>query len=140
VSCVNTFLGMAVDTARMRPVFARVFAGLSGPAIRPLALRAVWEAASAVKIPVVGIGGISSAADAIEFLLAGARAVAVGTGNFVSPTACPEVVAGIGSYLEERGIRFLRDLVGRAAAGAFADPGDGNPHGHGNREEPERPW
>ncbi|MBC7082176.1 MAG: dihydroorotate dehydrogenase [Bacillota bacterium] len=114
VSCVNTYLGIAIDAERRRPVFSRVFAGLSGPAIKPLALRAVWEVASAVRIPVVGIGGICSPQDAIEFLLAGARAVAIGTGNFISPMACLEVVEGIRSYLEERGIRAATDLVGRA--------------------------
>ncbi len=115
VSCANTHLGAAFDTGAMRPVFARVFAGLSGPAIRPLALRMVWEVAAAVEIPVIGIGGIASASDAIEFLLAGATAVAIGTGNFVSPTMCPDVVEGIRSYLKDRGIRSVRELTGRAA-------------------------
>lgn len=123
VSCVNTYLGMATDTVRMRPVFPRVFAGLSGPAIKPLALRAVWEVAAAVGIPVVGIGGICSARDAVEFFLAGARAVAVGTGNFISPTACLEIVAGIRSYLEERGIRAVADLVGRAQGAVSGNAG-----------------
>ncbi|MGE5585217.1 MAG: dihydroorotate dehydrogenase [Bacillota bacterium] len=123
VSCVNTYLGMAADTVRMRPVFPRVFAGLSGPAIRPLALRAVWEVAAAVRIPVVGIGGICSARDAVEFLLAGARAVAVGTGNFISPTACLEIVAGIRSYLEERGVRAVADLVGLARGAVSGSAG-----------------
>lgn len=123
VSCVNTYLGMAADTVRMRPVFPRVFAGLSGPAIKPLALRAVWEVAAAVRIPVVGIGGICSARDAVEFLLAGARAVAVGTGNFISPTACLEIVAGIRSYLEERGVRAVADLVGLARGAVSGSAG-----------------
>jgi len=116
VSCVNTFLGTAIDANDMKRVFARGFAGLSGPAIKPLALRIVWQVASAINIPVVGIGGICSAADAIEFLLAGARAVAVGTGNFVSPTMCLEVIAGIESYLAERKIASVQEIVGRAAS------------------------
>lgn len=114
VSCANTYLAVAIDAARMRPALPRVFAGLSGPAIKPLALRAVWEAASAVGIPVVGIGGICRPEDAVEFLLAGSRAVAVGTWNLVSPTACVEVIEGIRAYMEQRGIRAAADLVGRA--------------------------
>lgn len=123
VSCVNTFLGTAIDANTAEPVFARRFAGLSGPAIKPLALRLVWEAALAVNIPVVGIGGICSAADAIEFLLAGARAVAVGTGNFVSPTMCLEVTAGIRSYLAERKIASVQEIVGRALGREIAGTG-----------------
>ena len=114
VSCVNTYLGVAIDARRMRPAFSRVFAGLSGPAIRPLALRAVWEVASCVKIPVVGMGGICTAQDAVELLLAGATAVAIGTGNFISPTTCLDVIDGIRSYLADRGMSAVTDLVGRA--------------------------
>lgn len=115
LSCVNTFLGAAVDIRTRMPVFARTFAGLSGPAIRPLALRMVWEAASAVKIPVIGTGGIFAASDALEHLLAGARACAIGTANLVSPSACLEVIEGIRAYLVEHGMGSVREIVGLAA-------------------------
>jgi dihydroorotate dehydrogenase (NAD+) catalytic subunit len=114
VSCANTYLAVAIDAARMRPALPRVFAGLSGPAIKPLALRAVWEVASAVRVPVIGVGGISRTEDAVEFLLAGARAVAVGTWNLVSPAACVEIVEGIRRYVEQRGVGAAADLVGLA--------------------------
>lgn len=112
VSLVNTYLGAAVDWRRRAPVFGRVMAGLSGPAIKPLALYQVWRAASAVKIPVVGIGGIESAEDALEFLCAGARAVQVGTALFRSPTAANELLAGMERLLEAEGVADVNDLVG----------------------------
>ncbi len=99
VTLVNTLLGMAVDHRTRRPLLANVTGGLSGPAIKPVALRMVWEACKAVKIPVVGIGGIQSAGDALEFLLVGAAAVQVGTANFRNPNACVEIVEGIREFM-----------------------------------------
>lgn len=112
VTLVNTYLGAAVDWRRGRPVFARVMAGLSGPAIKPLALFQVWRASSAVRIPVVGIGGIQTAEDALEFLCAGARAVQVGTALFRSPTAAGDLLAGMERLLAEAGIEDVNGLVG----------------------------
>jgi dihydroorotate dehydrogenase (NAD+) catalytic subunit len=112
VSLVNTYLGAAVDWRRRKPIFGRVVAGLSGPAIKPLALFQVWRASSAVRIPVIGIGGIENAGDALEFLCAGARAVQVGTALFRSPTAAGDLVAGMERLLEEAGIADVNDLVG----------------------------
>jgi len=112
VSLVNTYLGAAVDWRRRRPVFARVGAGLSGPCIKPLALYQVWSAASAVRIPVVGIGGILTAEDALEFLCAGATAVQVGTALFRTPRAGEDVLEGMERLLAEAGVADVRDLVG----------------------------
>jgi dihydroorotate dehydrogenase (NAD+) catalytic subunit len=112
LTLVNTYLGAAVDWRRRRPVFGRVLAGLSGPAIKPLALFQVWRASSAVRIPVVGIGGIEDAEDALEFLCAGARAIQVGTALFRSPTAANDLLAGIESRLAEAGIADVNELVG----------------------------
>jgi dihydroorotate dehydrogenase (NAD+) catalytic subunit len=112
VTLVNTYLGAAVDWRRRKPIFARVMAGLSGPAIKPLALYQVWRASSAVKIPVVGIGGIESAEDALEFLCAGATAVQVGTALFRSPTAANDLLAGMERLLAEAGVADVNELVG----------------------------
>jgi dihydroorotate dehydrogenase (NAD+) catalytic subunit len=112
VTLVNTYLGAAVDWRRRRPVFGRVMAGLSGPAIKPLALYQVWRASSAVRIPVVGIGGIETAEDALEFLCAGARAVQVGTALFRSPTAANDLLDGMERLLAEQGVADVADLVG----------------------------
>ncbi len=112
VTLVNTYLGAAVDWRRRKPVFGRVMAGLSGPAIKPLALFQVWRASSAVRIPVVGIGGIMDAGDALEFLCAGARAVQVGTALFRTPTAANDLLDGMERLLEEEGIADVNDLVG----------------------------
>ncbi len=112
VSLVNTFVGMAVDVERRRPVLANVSGGLSGPAIRPLAVFMTWQVSRAVKIPVIGMGGILDARDAVEFLLAGASAVQVGTASFVRPDAAVRVVRGIEEYLTRKGIPAVRDLVG----------------------------
>ena len=115
VLCVaNTFVGMAIDIKRHRPRLSNGTGGLSGPAIKPLALRAVWQCAGAVEIPVVGIGGITTAADAIEFLLAGAYAVQVGTATFVRPNAATSVAQGIGEYLNERGFSSPAQIIGLA--------------------------
>lgn len=112
ISLVNTLVGMAVDVETRRPRLARVVGGLSGPAIKPVALALVWKAAQAVKIPVVGIGGITTSQDALEFLIAGARAVQVGTANFVDPETGLHIVEGIERYCWEKGIERVEDLVG----------------------------
>ena len=110
LSAINTYVGMAIDVRRRRPVLSRVSGGLSGPAIKPLALHAVWQVASAVHIPVMGIGGIVTPADALEFLLAGAAAVQLGTVNYVRPEAAREVHDGIAEYLEEHGFPDLHGV------------------------------
>ncbi|PYV15657.1 MAG: dihydroorotate dehydrogenase, partial [Acidobacteria bacterium] len=112
VSVVNTFVGMAIDVERRRPRLGYVTGGLSGPAIKPVALRMVWETAQAVRIPVVGVGGIASAEDALEFLLAGARAVQVGTANFYNPAASQQVAAGLEEYCRSHRISDINDVVG----------------------------
>jgi dihydroorotate dehydrogenase (NAD+) catalytic subunit len=112
VSLINTLLGMAIDAESRRPKLARVVGGLSGPAIKPVALRMVWEVAKSVQIPVIGMGGISSGTDAVEFLLAGASAVAVGTSNFVDPTATIRVLDGIIEYCHRQGVADISDLIG----------------------------
>ncbi|MBS4031100.1 MAG: dihydroorotate dehydrogenase [Clostridiales bacterium] len=114
VSLINTLLGMAIDTATRRPVLANITGGLSGPAIKPVALRMVWQVSSAVKIPVIGMGGITGARDALEFLLAGASAVAIGAANFTNPMVCPETVDGIADYLSENGFESVSRIVGLA--------------------------
>lgn len=112
LSLVNTFLGMAIDIHARRPRFARVVAGLSGPAIKPLALRMTWEAYRAVKIPLIGMGGISTAEDAVEFLLAGARAVQIGTANFWDPRATERILRGLKRFCRRHGVDAIRDLTG----------------------------
>ena len=112
VSLVNTLLGMAIDAETRRPKLARIVGGLSGPAIKPVALRMVWEVCRRVRIPVIGIGGIQTAADALEFLLVGAAAVQVGTANFLNPAAAEEIAAGMESWLVENGVNDIRELVG----------------------------
>ncbi|MPL81521.1 Dihydroorotate dehydrogenase B (NAD(+)), catalytic subunit [bioreactor metagenome] len=113
ISLVNTLLGMAIDINSWKPVLGNVVGGLSGPAIKPVALRMVWQVSSAVKVPVIGMGGIMSAEDAIEFLLAGASAVSVGTANFVNPRASVEIADGIESYLQQRGLLKITEIVGK---------------------------
>ena len=113
VSLINTLLGMAIDIDSWRPVLGNISGGLSGPAVKPVALRMVWQVANAVKVPVIGMGGILTAEDAVEFLLAGASAVAVGTANFVNPCASVDVAEGIRNYLMMRGLSDVRQLVGR---------------------------
>ena len=112
ISLINTLLGMAVDAKRRRPVLARVVGGFSGPAVKPVALRMVWQCHQAVKVPILGMGGIASGTDAVEFMLAGATAVAVGTANFVNPTATVDVIDGIAAYCEEQGVKHVTDLIG----------------------------
>jgi len=112
VSLVNTFLGMAIDLATRKPLLSTITGGLSGPAIKPIALRMVWQVAQAVKIPVIGIGGIMNTADAIEFMLAGASAVQVGTGLFKNPFIPLEIIEGMKKYMEEHKLNNITDLIG----------------------------
>lgn len=112
VSMINTLLGMAIDAERRRPVLSTVTGGLSGPAVKPIALRMVWQTAQAIKLPIIGMGGITTASDAIEFLLAGASAIEVGTYNFVDPTATVKIVDGIENYMRRHGFASVSDLVG----------------------------
>ncbi|MEG1512167.1 MAG: dihydroorotate dehydrogenase [Raoultibacter sp.] len=112
LSLINTVLGMAIDSTTRRPQLARIVGGLSGPAIKPIALRMVYETHKAVDIPLLGMGGVTCAADAIEFLLAGATAVAVGTGNFMNPLCALEVISGIEYYCEQQGVADINELVG----------------------------
>lgn len=112
VSMINTLLGMAIDAERRRPVLSTVTGGLSGPAVKPIALRMVWQTAQATKLPIIGMGGIATTSDAIEFLLAGASAIEVGTYNFVDPTATVKIVDGIEDYMRRHGFDSVRDLVG----------------------------
>jgi dihydroorotate dehydrogenase (NAD+) catalytic subunit len=112
LSCVNTLLGLSVDVETRRPHLAFGTGGLSGPAIRPIAVRMTWQAARAVRIPIFGIGGISSARDALEFLIAGARAVQIGTANFVDPGVYDRILAGLRDYLERHGLDDIGAVVG----------------------------
>ena len=112
ISLINTITGMAIDIETRRPKLANITGGLSGPAIRPVALRMVWQTAQAVKIPVIGVGGIMTAKDALEFLIAGAAAVQVGTANFINPRATIDIIDGIEAFLEERNIAGLGDIIG----------------------------
>ena len=112
ISCINTLSGMAVDVARRKPRLANVIGGLSGPAVKPVALRMVWQTAQAVSIPLLGLGGISTRQDAVEFMLAGASAVAVGAHNFVDPRAVETIAEGLDQYCREEGIEHIQDIVG----------------------------
>lgn len=112
LSMINTLLGMAIDAERRRPILSTVTGGLSGPAVKPIALRMVWQVAQAVQIPIIGMGGIASAADAIEFLLAGATAIEIGTYNFVDPTASIQILEGIEDYLRRHGFSDVNELIG----------------------------
>ncbi|TAN23455.1 MAG: dihydroorotate dehydrogenase [Acidobacteria bacterium] len=115
ISLVNTFLGMAINPETRRPRFARVVAGLSGPAIKPLALRMVWEASQAVKLPLIGVGGIASGRDVVEFLLAGASAVQIGTMNFWDPKATENVLRELKKFCRRHGVDAVRSLTGALA-------------------------
>jgi len=126
LSCINTLLGLAIDVERRVPRLAFGTGGLSGPAIRPVALRMAWQAARAVRIPVIGIGGIASAEDALEFLVAGCRAVQIGTANFVDPGVYPRILAGLEDYLRRHGLEDVEQVVGSLRlpdADATAEPG-----------------
>ncbi|MDR3651893.1 MAG: dihydroorotate dehydrogenase [Paludibacter sp.] len=112
VSLINTLLGMAINAEKRKPILSTITGGLSGPAVKPIALRMVWQVAQAVKIPVIGLGGIMNAADAIEFMLAGATAIQIGTANFIDPTVSIKVIEGINDYLDRHGFQSVRDIVG----------------------------
>lgn len=114
LSLINTLLGMSIDIHRRRPVLGNVMGGLSGPAVRPVAVRAVWQVYQAVSLPIIGMGGIINAEDALEFILAGATAVAVGTANFVNPRATADVIEGLEKFLVDEGIADISELVGAA--------------------------
>lgn len=113
VSLVNTFLGMAIDSESRKPLLSTITGGLSGPCIKPIALRMVWQVYNAVKIPVVGMGGISSVADAIEFMLAGSTAIQIGTYNFIDPQISMKVIDGIVDYLDRHNLDTVHDIIGK---------------------------
>ena len=112
VSLINTILGMAIDAEKRKPVLSTITGGLSGPCVKPVALRMVWQTYKAVKIPIIGLGGISSWKDAIEFILAGATAIQIGTYNFIDPSISEKVVDGINEYLDRHGIKSVKELIG----------------------------
>lgn len=114
LSMINTLLGMAIDIKKKKPVLANIFGGLSGPAIKPVALRMIYQVYREVKLPILGGGGIMNYKDAVEFMLAGASAVSIGTGNFVNPRLALEIVEGIKNYLREENIKSVRELTGLA--------------------------
>jgi len=112
VSLINTLLGMAIDAERKRPILSTVTGGMSGAAVKPIALRMVWQVAKAVKIPVIGLGGIMNWKDAVEFMLAGASAIQIGTANFIDPAVTVKVVEGINDYLDRHGYQSIKDIIG----------------------------
>jgi len=112
VSLINTLLGMAINAEDRKPVLSTITGGLSGPAVKPVALRMVWQVAKAVKIPVIGLGGIMTTTDAVEFMLAGATAVQIGTANFIDPAVCPKIIDGMEDYLIRHKINDVNELVG----------------------------
>ena len=114
VSLINTLMGMAIDAERRKPVLSIGTGGLSGPAVKPVALRMVWQVYDAVKIPIVGLGGIMNATDAIEFMLAGATAIEIGTANFIDPSVTIKVIDGIQDYLSRHGFASAKDIIGAA--------------------------
>ena len=115
LSIMNSYPAMAIDIATRRPKLANVTGGLTGPCIKPIAIKLVWEAAKAVKIPIIGMGGIQNAADAIEFMVAGATAVAVGTANFYEPQSALQVIAGIREFMQKQGLRGVKEITGSVA-------------------------
>jgi dihydroorotate dehydrogenase (NAD+) catalytic subunit len=116
LSLINTLTGLAIDLQRRKPVLANITGGLSGPAIKPVALRMVWQVARAVKLPIIGIGGIMNARDALEFILAGASAVQVGTASFINPSVAQEIAAGMEQWLVENNVASVSSLVGELEA------------------------
>lgn len=112
VSLINTMLGMAIDIEKRKPLLSTVTGGLSGPAVKPVALRMVWQVSKAVKVPVVGLGGIMNAEDAVAFLLAGATAIEIGTANFIDPAITVKVAEGINAYLERHGYHSVKEIIG----------------------------
>lgn len=117
ISLINTITGMSIDIKTRRPRLANITGGLSGPAIKPIAVRMVWEASKAVRIPVIGMGGIMSYEDAIEFILAGATAISVGTANFVNPRVTLDIISGIDSYLKKNNITSINEIIGGMRCG-----------------------
>ena len=113
LSLINTLMGMAIDIQTWRPVLGNITGGLSGPCVKPIALRMVWQASQAVKIPVIGMGGIMTAEDAVEFFLAGASAIAVGTANFCDPSVTKKIIRGLDDYLEQRNLPHISEIVGK---------------------------
>ena len=112
VSLINTILGMAIDAERRKPILSTITGGLSGPCVKPVALRMVWQTYKAVRIPIIGLGGISSWKDAVEFMLAGATAIQIGTYNFVDPTVSIKVIDGLNDYCERHGFKSVSELTG----------------------------
>lgn len=112
VSLINTLLGMAIDAERRKPILSTVTGGLSGACVKPIALRMVWQVAKAVKVPIIGLGGIMNATDAVEFLLAGATAVQIGTANFIDPQITIKVIDGINDYLKRHGYNSVQEIIG----------------------------
>ena len=112
VSLINTMLGMAIDVEKRKPILSTITGGMSGPAVKPVALRMVWQTAKAVKIPIIGLGGICSATDAIEFLLAGASAIQIGTANFIDPSISEKVIDGIEDYLKRHNFNSVQEIIG----------------------------
>ena len=112
VSLINTLLGMAIDAERRRPILSTVTGGMSGAAVKPIALRMVWQVAKAVNIPIIGLGGIMNWKDAVEFMLAGASAVQIGTANFIDPAITIKVIDGINDYLERHGCKSVSEIIG----------------------------
>jgi dihydroorotate dehydrogenase (NAD+) catalytic subunit len=112
LSLINTIIGMAVDLSTRRPKLANVTGGLSGPAIKPVALRMVWQAVQAVDVPIVGVGGIMNAVDALEFLMVGATAIQVGTANFINPDGTMAIIDGMAAWLQDAGIDDVKQLIG----------------------------
>jgi dihydroorotate dehydrogenase (NAD+) catalytic subunit len=127
ISLVNTFLAMAIDVETRRPKLSNVMGGLSGPAIRPIAVRMVYECFQAVKLPIIGMGGIATVEDALEFIIAGATAVQVGTANFVDPLIWPKLISGLSAYLERHKVARISNLIGRVELPA---PAHAPAHGH----------
>ena len=112
VSLINTMLGMAIDVEKRRPYLSTITGGLSGPAVKPVAVRMVWQVAHAVQIPVIGLGGIASANDALEFLMAGAKAIQVGTANFIDPAVTMKIIDGLEDYCNRHGIKDINEIIG----------------------------
>ena len=112
VSLINTLLGMAIDAEKRRPILSTITGGMSGAAVKPIALRMVWQVANAVKIPVIGLGGIMNSRDAVEFMFAGASAIQIGTANFIDPTITIKVIEGIENYLDRHGCKSIKEIIG----------------------------
>ena len=114
IALINTVLSMVIDIERRKPLLANGFGGLSGPAIKPIGVRMVWQTFEAVSIPIIGMGGITTAEDAIEFLLAGASAFQIGSANFHNPCAAPQILAGLEQWCEAHGVKDIKELIGAA--------------------------